>query len=203
MANDIATLRTRLAEDLMDPTMSYWSTTYLASILTEAINELWPRFGRQLATESQIIAAVDDQSWYTVPTGMVEVHRVEVIDSDGQMIDELAPGTWDIHGTRIQINPTFAISGYTFRLVGLAKYDATVNLIPDELVPLVLARARAKAWQRALSDRLNFRQWATQNQIQNVSINEMIGMIRVGMAEFEDLYNRLPRARRRPVPGRV
>lgn len=203
MANDAATLRTRLAEQLNDPLFGYWSSTVMDNLIKDAINALYPRFFRWLATESQTIAAVADASWYTLPTDMVEVFRIDWLDSSGKMVDAMPGGSWQVHGTRLQINPGYSLAGYTFRLVGAAKYDLTTNYIPDELVELVLSRARAEAYRRAMGDRMNFKQWAARSQVQNVSVNEMLGMIRDAEQKAEQLTVTTNRNMRLPVPGRV
>ena len=201
MANDLAGLRTRLAEQLSDPAFGYWNSTEMGNLVTDAVNSLYPRFGRPMTMAT--LAAIDNEDIYTVPSGMTEVWRVEWLTDAGEMVDELEPGTWEVVNGQFHVNPNYSTAGWSFRLTGLGRYDVATNLIPDDLVPLVLARARAEAYRRALGDRANFKQWAARNQVQNVSVNELLGMTQEAEALADKLTVTAPRTWRKPVPGRV
>lgn len=201
MANDLAGLRTRLAEQLSDPAFGYWSSAEMGNLVTDAVNSLYPRFARPMTM--QVVAAIADEDLYTLPTGMVEVNRVEWLDSSGNMVDEMTPGTWEVTPGQLHINPNYSLAGWSYRLFGFGRYDVTTNLIPDDFVALVLARARAEAYRRALGDRSNFKQWAARNQVQNISVNELLNMTQEAESMADKLTVTAPKVWRKPVPGRV
>jgi len=77
------------------------------------------------------------------------------------------------------------------------------HLIPDDFVPLVLAKARAEAYRRMGSDRVAFENWQARNQKQNVSINELLGLIQEAESEAIRQERAIQPVWRRPVPGRL
>lgn len=207
MANDLATLRTRLAADLKDPAFGYWPSASLDYWLKDAVNTLYPRYARNIdsSVAGSRISAVDAQEWYALPTGMVEVDRADWYDNNtpANNLDELPLGTWLVDGANFRVNPAYAIAGYTFRLHGLGKYDLTTNYPGDELVPIIIARSSASAARYAMNDRINFRQWAETNPISSTSSGELIQMIADEERSVSRVEARIPRTMRAPVPGRV
>lgn len=208
MANDLPTLRTKLAVALSDPTFGYWTSAEMDDLVKDAVNNLWPRYGQRISGQSVTIPLVTGTSFYAIPAGVVEVDSIQWLNADGEFQDYLPEGSWlptyDGDGANIiQINPSYAALGGSLRLSGLRKYDLTTSLIPDNLVDLVISLARAEAYRRALGDRMRFKQWATTNQIQNVSVNEMLGIINESERKAAEMRQNTPRTQRRPVPARV
>jgi hypothetical protein len=208
MANDLPTLKTKLAVALSDPTFGYWTSAEMEGLVTDAVNNLWPRYGQRIHGEDITVALVEGAAFYDLPAGVAEVDSIQWVDGDGQTQDWLPEGTWlptyDGDGvSSLQINPAYASMGGSLRLGGLRKYNLTTALIPDSLADLVISLARAEAYRRALGDRMRFKQWATTNQIQNVSVNEMLGIINESERKAAELRTNTPRTQRRPVPARV
>jgi hypothetical protein len=208
MANDLATLRTKLAVALSDPTFGYWTSAEMDDLVKDAVNNLWPRYARRVDGMTITIPLVEGTDFYTIPADVKEIDSIQWLDADGVFQDYLPDGSWlptyDESGTaRLQINESYAALGGSLRLSGLLAYNVTTSLIPDNLVDLVISLARAEAYRRALGDRMRFKQWATTNQIQNVSVNEMLGIINESERKAAELRSNTPRAQRRPVPARV
>ena len=208
MANDLATLKTKLAVALSDPTFGYWTSAEMEDLIRDAVNDLWPRYGHRIDGMTVSIALVEGTDFYDLPATVQEVDSIQWLDADGAFQDFLPDGSWMIHSTdtgtqRLQINPNFAAMGGSLRLGGILKYDVTTNLIPDDITGVVISSARAEAYRRALGDRMRFKQWATTNQIQNVSVNEMLGVISESERKVAEYMSRHPRTQRRPVPARV
>lgn len=206
--NDLATLKTKLAVALSDPTFGYWTASEMEDLVRDAVNNLWPRYGQRVSGQSVTIPLVPGTSFYTIPAGVAEIDSIQWVDADGEFQDFLPDGTWlttfDGDGTNLlQINEAYASLGGTLRLSGLRKYNVTTYLIPDNLVDLVISLARSEAYRRALGDRMRFKQWATTNQIQNVSVNEMLGIINESERKAAEMRATTPRTQRRPVPARV
>ncbi len=218
MANDLATLRTKLATALSDPTYGYWTSAEMDDLVKDAIDNLWPRYAQRthgrnnyalsnIATMSNL--TVPDQSWYGIPVSIDEIDHIEMVDSAGAVIDEMPVGTWMAHfaedGTsdRLQINPAYSNLAYRFRVQGLKRYNLTDALIPNEYIDLVISASRSEAYRRALGDRMRFKQWATTNQIQNVSVTEMLGMIQESERKADQQRSLNGRVWRRPVSARV
>jgi hypothetical protein len=208
LANNLATLKTALAVSLSDPTFGYWTAAEMEGLVTDAVENLWPRYGQRIHGQTVTVVLVPGTSFYTIPAGVAEIDSIQWIDSSGVFQDFLPEGTWfptfDGDGVNsLQINEAYASQGGTLRLSGLRKYDVTTVLVPDNLVDLVISLARAEAYRRALGDRMRFKQWATTNQIQNVSVNEMLGIINESERKAAELRTNTPRTQRRPVPARV
>lgn len=208
MANDLPTLRTKLAAALSDPTFGYWTSAEMDDMIRDAVNALWPRYGGRIDGMNVTIPLVPGTSFYDLPAGVTEIDTLQWLNADGTLQDYLPAGSWLIHYTdsgtsRLQINEGFAALGGSLRLGGVLRYDLATNLLPDRLVQLVVSLARAEAYRRALGDRMRFKQWATTNQIQNVSVNEMLGIINESERKAAELRANTPRTWRRPVPARA
>lgn len=207
MANDLATLRGRLSVAVSDTAFGYWTSAEMDTTVQDAVNNLWPRYGARLSSEASLVTLVADQAWYALPANIAEVDKVFLLDATGKIVMEMPPGTWmtefNTTGSRILINSDYTSIGTQLRISGLARYNVTTVLIPDDLADLVVAQARAELYRRALGDRMRFKQWATSNQVENVSVNEMVQIINESERKAEELRVRAPRTWRRPVPARV
>jgi hypothetical protein len=225
MANDLGTLTDRLAQQLHiinqngDIDNSTWYEDELDDLITDAVESLWPRHRRAhdpySSTEGQV-TLVEDQYVYSLPTGMREVSRIDIValDADANATEAGRwPGNaWEMTGDSYsspklrlnpQINNTHAGNDSYLRLTGYGAYDTADNLIPDRFVPLVLARARAEAYRRLAGNRSKFENWLASNQTQNVSVNELLQLVREAETEAQDLTRRTPRVWAKPVAGRV
>lgn len=79
----------------------------------------------------------------------------------------------------------------------------TTHYIPDDFVPLVLARARAEAYRVMGADRAAFTKWQAKDQRTNVSLNELLGLVQEAQSTARLLERDTPQVWRRPVPGRL
>lgn len=203
--NDLADLKTKLAVALRDSANAVWDTTELGVLLTWSAAALYPRLA-MAATAT--IASVDDQEVYTLPAGMREVSMIDWYDDSSKMVMRLPGGSWEIQGDATQdgadlfINRIYSDGSHSFLVHGYKEYDLATNLPLERHAPLIVAKARAEAYRRALGDRAKFQQWQALNQTQNVSVNEMIQMVN----EADNEAKRLEQSAftwRRPKPGRI
>jgi hypothetical protein len=98
------------------------------------------------------------------------------------------------------VNDNYAGGEYWVR--GYAEYGVASNYISNELVRLVLAKARGEAYRRMAGDRVQFKNWQARNQAQDMSVNELILLVNEADGEAERLFRR-HRTIRKPVPGRI
>ncbi len=209
MPNDLATLKTKLATQLRDEDAAdlTWSDAEKGDLVTWAVASLYPRRARPM---SEPVYPLDPETEdYPAPTGMREVARVELAKVATNHWQYDLPGdAWYLYGDPMSDNLTLWVGRYYTSadnylvLHGYGTYDLSSNLIPDEWVPLVLARARAEAYRRIAGDRARFEQWLASNQTQNMSINELLNLIQDADREAERLDRMLERTVRLPVPGR-
>lgn len=214
MANNAATLNTKLATALRDTTYATWGTGEIDDLIAWSVSRLFATgFSRPIdpsVSGGQITIAADTY-WYALPSGVNAVSRIDLLDTSGNELGPISGRAWEITGDvlngtgKLHISPQIVSSsvGAKLMLHGYAHYDVTTNLIPDDLVPLVLARARAEAYRRVAADRERFKAWLARNQVQNVSVNEMLQMINEADAEAAQLERRTQRTWMKPVSGRV
>lgn len=209
MPNDLATLNAKLVTQLRDTGSTLvWASTEKDDLLTWAMASLWPRFSRPLDPAVATVALVADTYFYALPAGVRAVSRVDYIDASGNEFGPLHGKSWEIAGDafygtgKLHVAPAIVAQGGTLRLNGYGIYDGTTNLIPDILVPLVLATARAEAYRRVAGNRAKFEEWLTVNQVQNVSVNELTQLVNEADNEMQRLKAQLPRTWQKPVPGR-
>lgn len=205
MANDLATLTTKLSTQLRDTTHAVWAEAEKNDLLTWAIAGLdleRPRYVRESVT------LADDDDQYSL-TACLSVHRVDLLDENSQLIMPLPGGTWELWGDgqslgTLYINPSYARTGWFLRVHGYAAFDLTVaaNYPPDRMVPLVLAVARGEALRRQINERANFKDWTTINQTSNTSVNELVQMVNEADSEASRLRREL-RIIHKPKPARV
>lgn len=207
MANDLATLRGKLDVQLGDTSHETWDQAEKEDLITWAVRSLYPRRARVVAAP---IWPLDPETEdYAVPSGMREVNRVEWAKvSTNHLIARLPGDDWYIYGDpmagvlMLWVSRHYTSSDYYLVLHGYGIHDFGENQIPDDWVPLVLARARAEAYRRTAGDRTRFEQWLASNQTQNVSVNELLQFIQDADDEAGRLDRMLPRTQRLPVPGR-
>ncbi len=206
MANDLATLRTKLATALRDPTFAVWESAELDDLLTWACASLYPRVA--IAMSIPIWPVTSDEEDFDLPLGMMEVSRVDLAQvSDDTLIMPLPGGTWEINGDpwsstgKLFINRGYADPDRYYIVHGYGLYNLSTGLPPDTYIPYILAKARAEAWRRMLGSRARYVQWAKLNQKENVSLNELSGMLNQAESEAERELSRM-KTWRKPKPAR-
>lgn len=174
---------------------------------TWSVAELWPRYSRELPYSSTTITLVSGTYVYAVPSGVMRVSRVDWVGTDGDEMGPLGLGSWETVGDAeagalyLHVAPLIADEGGTLRLLAYGRYDTSTNLIPDDLVKLVLATSRAEAYRRMAGNRVQFQQWAASNQNADTSVNELIAL----MHDADNQANLLrvrSKTWQRPVPAR-
>ncbi len=208
MANDLATLRTKLATALRDPTMETWPSAELDDLLTWSCRSLYPRVAVEMSLP--VYPLVTDQEDYDIPSGILEVSRVDLAQvSDDSLLYPLPGGTWEVYGdvwnstAKLFINKVYSNPDYYLVVHGYGIYDLVDSTPPDHWVPYILARSRAEAYRRIAGDRARYEQWLASNQTQNMSVNELLNLIQDADSEADRQWRTMPRTVRRPVPGRV
>lgn len=211
MANDAAGLLGKLETKLDDTSNAVWPDAELADLIAWAVSGLYPRYARTLnpSAGGTDITLNSGTIFYAVPTGCLEVTSVDWLNDDGEELGTLQGQTWQMVGDKygatlkIRVAPKIAEQEGKIRVHGHGRYDVTTNLIPDDLVPLVLAIAAAEAYRRLAGERARYEQYATRRPNQVVSMNEVLNYL--ANAEAEALRQRAlnPATRRRPVPGRL
>lgn len=210
MPNDLATLKSKLARQLHDETNVDWTDAEKGDLITWAVTNLWPRRRREIdpSAGTSEVSLVAGTIFYNAPSGMEEIVRVDWIDADG---NEGGPlwSAWEITGDafggnmKLKVAPMIAERGGKLRVYGYGRFDTSTNFIPDWLVPLVLAKARAEAYRRMGADRARFKNWQTRHPDQDISMGELLQLINEADAEARLLDGELPTTVQRPVPGRV
>ena len=210
MANDLATLRGKLDVQLSDSDNATWTQAEKNELITEAVANLYPRFARPFAYPIWPLTA--DRENYNAPTGMLEVYRIEVGEvATDLLVRVLDNGTWYTYddpltgSLKLFINGRYSDPDYYYIVHGVGRYDlaTAANYIPDDLVSMVLATARAEAYRRVAGQRARFLQWQAKSHQQDVTVNELLALTQEAQADAERLRARLPRTARRPVPGRM
>lgn len=208
MPNNLATLSSKLAQALADTDHEAWNSTEKDDLVTWAVADLYPRFAVGADPETSTITLAAEDYFYALPTGVVEVTSLDAVDADGQEIGRVGMGAWSVVGDewgtqKLRVAPFIAdgnVAG-TLRVHGWKRYDTTTNLIPDHLVPLVLAIARAEAYRRIAGQRSRFEQWQAASHEQDVTVNELLTLTQEAQADAERLRATLKRSVRRPVPA--
>ena len=185
MANDLTTLRERLRQQLSDVDDDTWDAGEKDDLIGWALRRLNYKNPLPLDPEgaNQNITLVADDYYYALNAAIMSVEKVELYNEDSDAIGFIT--SWQVTGdiisgdAQIYVAPAI-VEGYaggSLRIYGTGRYDASTNLIPDDYVPAVLAYARAEALRRLITDRARFKQWQVANQVQNISVNELIQMV--------------------------
>jgi hypothetical protein len=207
ITNNAAGLAWRLLVGLNDETCEVWGASEATDLITWAVASLYPRLARELPYSSTTITLVANTYVYSAPSGVYDISQIDWVDTQSQEMGALPPGSWEQVGDpyagvlKVHVSPTIVAAGGTLRILGYGRYDASSNLVPDDYVPIVLAKARAEAYRRTAGDRAKYAQWAARNQIQDVSVNELMQLVNEADAELSRLDRRY-RTQRRPVHGR-
>lgn len=189
MSNSLEDMRARLRTQLADVDDEVWDAGEKDDLLTWAVRRLNQRLTRPLDPENseQQITIVADDYFYAIDTGITHVNRVDLIDTNSNEVGEILG--WEVVGdlvagtAKLHVSPRIVDQGGTLRITGYGRYTlpakgaAQTSAIPDDYVPVALSIARAEALRRMLSDRAKFMQWQVHNQVENISINELIQMV--------------------------
>lgn len=152
---------------------------------------------------------VENKSYrYHLHADINHVVRADWVSDDGETEYGALDGqSWEVVGdveadtALLFVAPIIVEQGGTLKLHTHTAYDTTANYIPNRLIPLVIARARAEAYRRLAADRQKFKAWLSRNQEQNVTVNELLQMI--NEADNEALVlDRGQKSWQKPVPGR-
>ena len=185
MANDLATMRASLRQQLSDVEDDTWDAGEKDDLLQWSMRRLNRRVVRPLDPRAaeQTITLVSGTEFYSIDSGITHIYAVDHVLGDTNLTEMGEVGGWEIVGdlaagtAKIRVNEGHAKMGGTLHLNAAGRYDLTTNLIPDDYVTLVLAMARAEALRRLSSDRARFKQWQNTNQVQNISVNELLQMV--------------------------
>lgn len=215
MANDLATLTSALAVALDDTTHDVWAESEKQALITQSVNRLYPMILKYVVQPVTVTTSASfiDVGGASYP--FTKIVRIDLYDSDptspsSRMMQEVPGQAWEVQeqfepgsASRVYINPRYSMNaGYYYLIHGYVRYDLSTNLIPDYLVPLVLARARAEAYRRIGPERVKFKNWLTSNQTQNTSVNELIQFINEADREAESLERMYATVNKRPVVAR-
>lgn len=185
MSNDLIKMRESLRQQLSDVNDETWDAGEKDDLLLWAMRRLnykAPRPQNPFAT-GQTITLVSGTYTYSVNSDTRNVHRVLLADANGDYVGGIT--AWEIIGdlllgtAEIHVAPTIVETwaGGTLQLYSSANYDLKTNVIPDDYVSALLAIARAEALRRLITNRARFKKWQVANQVQNVSVNELIQMV--------------------------
>jgi hypothetical protein len=208
-------MRARLRDQLNDTEDETWNAGEKDEILTWAVRRLNQRLNRPLDPEGtgQQITLVDEDYFYAIDSGITHVSRVDWVDSLSQERSDIAGG-WEVVGdlmagnAKLHVSPTIVSAGGTLRLTAYGRYTLVTQsadqtaAIPDDYIMLVLSIARAEAYRRLAANRARFEQWQVANQVQNISVNELLQMIGDADSQAEDEWVGLKRWQK-PVVGRI
>lgn len=218
MTNDLSRLQTALALQLGDESYDTWTGVEMEDLITWSVANLYPRYARELdpLNADTQITLVSGSYFYDLDSTIRLLQRVDLIGPVGgdgvtrQDYGRVDGSNWEVVGNledgtaSLRFNHTLndAFPGGYLRLHGLALYDLDAYAIPDRLVPLVLATARAEAYRRMAGDRARFKAWLTKNQGQNITVNELIQLVNEADNEIQRLRGTTQRTWGKPVPGR-
>ncbi len=202
--NDLAALHADLEVALRDTTNQVWSDAELDTLLTYACSRLFPKIARRM---TEAVTLVDDTEVYPL-SDLIEVNRIDVLDDNGKLVYFVSSGSWEYRGDGVQpvgdlfLNSTYSHTGWSLLVHGWGRYDLVTHLPPYDYRSLIIALARAEATRREIARRANFKGWQAENQVQNISVNELVEMQHEATSEAMRLFGEL-KTRRRPVPAYV
>lgn len=215
MSNDLATLNSKLAAALRDPTYVTWTSSEMNDLVTWAVARLYPRFRQANDPSATTIALIPIPTdgtpttfVYAIPGTVRDVYRVDQIDSSGNYFGEIGHLAWQITGdydlgtAKLRLGEMPMEVNGTVQLYGWLPFDTSSHYIPDRLVPLVISLARAEGYRRMGSSREQFKAWMAHNQMQNVTVNELLELIREAQNQAVNDWKMTERTISAPVPGR-
>lgn len=196
-------LSTQLQRALRDSAGTVWTTQEITDMLTYALAET--NRVRNIRT-TELIACVPSQDTYTL-TSLQAVHRLDLLDPNGKIVIIMPRGTWEIWGDNMSpsqtlyVNPSYAMSGYSWRAHGYKDYDYATNTPPQIVQNAILAVARAEGLRRMFGDRAKFEQYQTSNPRSNTSVTEMYQEVQDAQRQAEEMLVKI-RLLRMPFPAK-
>lgn len=185
MANDLTTMRERLRQQLSDVNDDTWDAGEKDDLLLWAMRRMNYKVPRPLDPNAtaQVISLVTDTYFYSIDSTIRNVERVALYDDQGDYNGTIT--AWEVSGDilkgtgQIHIAPALVEGwvGGEVHLYASGNYDYVTNLVPDDYVAALLALSRSEALRRLITDRARFKQWQVANQVQNISVNELIQMV--------------------------
>jgi len=214
MTNALEDMRARIRTQLADVEDEVWDAGEKDDLLTWAVRRLNQRLNRPLDpdTSTQQIALVADTYFYAIDAGITHVNRIDLIDTNSNEVGEVLG--WEVTGdlvagtAKLHVSPRIVDQLGTLRILGYGRYTlpamtaAQTSAIPDDYVTLVLALARGEALRRMMTDRAKFRQWQVHNQVENISINELVQMVNEADQQANDEWAAMKRWQV-PVEARI
>lgn len=189
MTTTLAALTTSVRVDLRDtgatPT---FSATELGDLIGAGINALGVFYPKEIVGSVTIAASVYS---YALPTGMSEVFRVDVYDSDGELDSTLPEGSgspnagWQVHADTLFIPRWSWTTGQTLTVWGYGAWTyidsssastATTNLDQNGLLA-VRTYVRAHAYESLIADRAKYQQY---QQTPGNADATLLGLIQLG-----------------------
>jgi len=203
MANALEDMRARLRTQLADTEDEVWDAGEKDDLLTWAVRRLNQRINRPLDPDAstQKITLVASTYFYAIDSGITHISRVDLLDTASNEMGEVLG--WEVTGdliagtAKLRVATAIVANLGTLRILGYGRYTlpatgaAQTSAIPDDYVQLVLSMARGEALRRMLADRYKFEQWQVHNQVQNVSINELLQMVNEADAQAADEWSSL------------
>lgn len=206
MANDLATLNALLDTALRDTSDVTWSSAEKDSYILDAVQACPPR---PLRHDDVPVNLISGTYHYSLPTSVLSISRLDIVDADGVERGPIAGGLWSIDGdlltgeSEVHISPHVVDrygTGAKAYAIGYGQYDLSTNLVPTEFLPFVIAHARAAAYNAMAADRARFKQWANDEQTLNISVNELLGLLNDAQLERDRERARI-RQWRKPMPA--
>jgi hypothetical protein len=214
MANALEDMRARLRTQLADTEDEVWDAGEKDDLLTWAVRRLNQRVIRALDPDAsaQKITLVADTYFYAIDSGITQVSRVDLIDTNSNEVGEILG--WEVTGdlvagtAKMHVSPRIVDQLGTLRITGYGRYtlpatgSSQTAAIPDDYVTLVLAMARGEALRRMVSNRAQFKQWQVHNQVENISVNELLSMVSEADGHSDDEWAAI-KVWQKPVEARI
>ena len=192
----------------VDSDDSFGSTTQRNFYLRRALEKLWPDMGRLMRFQLTTTGAME-YDLTALAVGLRAIERIQVLDASGNMVDALK--SWQLYvdetgsGTS-RLTLQRMASGITLDLIGYAPYkvctiDADVLDLPPEREYVICAGARVEAYRAKANGFANFERLANENRPNALSAAEILELLRIARAEWEQY--RAENARPMAAPHRA
>lgn len=150
-------LDTRFRRMMRDTNSSnyYFSNDDIANFRNEAIFSLWPATWHEGIDES--LTSDDTTEKYNIPAGVTRVNRIQLVNSDGQVVS--TPKDYEMVGRQI-IFPVAPSSDYTMRL-WVEKMFLKSAEVPEAFDSYLLDFMMLRAYREMEADRTKFYRYNT------------------------------------------
>lgn len=153
----IATLQTDYVDRYLgrdDNGTRPWTDDEVQDHIQSALDRLWPELGLRMSGD---VATDQTTNTYTLPSGMLRITRIDLIDSTGLyrdritsfrvLMDDDSPASFIVQ----PLLPT----GFTMRVLGWKAFARTGSDLHVRLESVVAAHAAALCWTQLAGDLLN------------------------------------------------